>query len=227
MFENRFDAGKQLAEKLSNEGKNSLIIALPRGGVAVGFPIAQALQTVLEVIIVRKLGTPNNPELGFGAVAEDGILFLDTELLDLLQITNSTITFLREKEEKELERHKQQYRNGQSLPLLTNKTIILVDDGLATGVTAHAALLSLKKHHPKKIIFAIPVCSQDTALAIRPMVDAIICLETPKQLDAIGGYYRNFDQMTDEEVLSFLQKTKDDQIASMNREDTFANQIVW
>jgi putative phosphoribosyl transferase len=223
MFENRTEAGKQLAEKLSNERKNSLIIALPRGGVAVGFPIAQKFKTNLEVIIARKLGLPNNPELGVGAIAEDGIIFLDREMVDLLQITTSTVKLLREKEEAELERRKKQYRNGKSLPLLTNKTIILVDDGLATGVTA---LLSLKKHHPKKIIFAVPVCSSDTMHTIRPLVDSMIYLNDPKQLDAIGRYYRNFDQLTDEEVVRFLQ-TNNEELSFTTREDTFANQIVW
>jgi len=110
---------------------------------------------------------------------------------------------------------------------LTNKTIILVDDGLATGVTAHAALLSLKKHHPKKIIFAVPICSHDTACSIRPLVDSMICLKNLEQLDAIGRYYHNFDQLTDEEVLTFLEKTNNGKTTSANTEDTFANQIVW
>lgn len=227
MFENRFDAGKQLAEKLANERENSLVVALPRGGVSVGFPIAQALGIALEVIIVRKLGSSYDPEFGVGAVAEDGVLFLDSDILDMIKIPNSVLKEIQEKESIEVERRKKLYRNGEPLPLLTNKTIILVDDGLATGVTAHAALLSLKKHHPKKIIFAVPVCSEDTAFAIRPFVDKIICLKSPQELSAIGQYYHNFDQVKDEEVLSLLQTIKKERILSVNIENDFGQKIVW
>jgi len=227
MFVNRQDAGSQLAEKLiSYKKQNPLIISLPRGGVVVGFPIATVLKIPLEVVIVRKLGSPQNPELGIGAVAEDHVVFWDTDMLEILQISNQDLLPLCEKESAELERRRLLYRKGKPLPLLTNKTIILVDDGVATGVTTHAALLSIKKHHPKKIIFAAPVCSHETVMEIQQMVDKVICLETPERMESIGRYYENFDQVTDDEVVTFLKKAKSSSI-SETKEYDFSHKIVW
>lgn len=226
MFETRNEAGLLLSKKLKST-PNSLVVALARGGVAVGFPIAQNMQLPLEVLVVRKLGTPNNPELGIGAVAENGVVYIDTGLVDLLQISNDVISQLKKKEIVELDRRIKLYRDGKSLPLLTNKTVILVDDGLATGVTSHAALLSLKKHHPKKIVFAVPVCSDDTAKAIKPLVDGIICLETSEHLDSIGRFYEHFDQLTDEEVVQLLEKTDNANHYKESSDDAFTSQIIW
>ena len=172
MFADRIEAGEKLAAKLltyQNEGP--LVIALPRGGVAVGSPIASTLHAPLEVVIVRKLGAPQNLELGIGAIAEDGVEYLDTDMLDYFQVSQGTLHLIQEREIAEMERRKRLYRKGKPLPLLTNRTVILVDDGLATGVSAYAAILSLKKHHPKKILFAVPVCSMETADAISPLID--------------------------------------------------------
>src|SRR6266568_2209480 len=207
MFEDRIEAGKMLSEKLKKyEKENPLVVALPRGGVAVGFPIAKALHAPLEVEVVRKLGAPQNLEFGIGAVAEDGVVYLGKDMLEYFQISQSTLRLIQDREMLELERRKQLYRDGKPLPLLTNRTVILVDDGLATGVTARAAILSIKKHHPKKIIFAVPVCSKEIVVALRLMVDSIICLELPEKLDAIGRYYRDFAQVSDEEVLALLRR---------------------
>jgi putative phosphoribosyl transferase len=228
MLEDRLDAGKKLAAKLlEHEKEDAIVIALPRGGVSVAVPIAQALRTALEVLIVRKLGSPYDPELGIGAIAEDGVTFLDTDLVNLLQVSTSIVKFLREKEIIELERRKQLYRKGKPLPLLTNKTVILVDDGLATGVTAHAALLSLKKLHPKKIIFAVPVCSKNTAQSISMFVDRILCLDGVEKLDAIGKYYHDFSQVSDEEVVEYLHKVNRNYSATNFDENAFAHRIVW
>ncbi|HVA96020.1 MAG TPA: phosphoribosyltransferase [Candidatus Acidoferrales bacterium] len=228
MFKDRIEAGKKLAEKLVKHAKNStIVVALPRGGVTVGYQVAQLLQTPLEVVIVRKLGSPRNPELGIGAVAEDGVLFWDTDMIDMLQIPNNILRSIKEQEVTELERRRQLYRNGDSLPLLTNKTVILVDDGLATGVTARAALLSIKKHHPKKIILAVPVCSKETGNELRSWVDSIICLESLERLEAIGQYYQDFRQVTDEEVMTLLKKAKEDKLISSPNENGFEHKIVW
>lgn len=227
MFEDRIEAGKQLAAKLKKyEKENPLVVALPRGGVAVGSPIAKALHAPLEIEIVRKLGAPQNLELGIGALAEDGVIYLDENMLDYFEISQSTLRLIEERELLELERRKQLYRNGKPLPLLTNRTVILVDDGLATGVTARAAIMSLKKHHPKKIIFAIPVCSKETVEIIRPLVDAIICLELPEKLDAIGRYYEDFHQITDEEVVAYLRRING-KIPTHITPDDFNHKIVW
>ncbi|HSX09547.1 MAG TPA: phosphoribosyltransferase family protein [Candidatus Saccharimonadales bacterium] len=227
MFRDRRDAGEKLASKMAWSEANSLVLAMPRGGVAVAFPIAQTLKTTMEVIIARKIGSPLDPELGIGAVAEDNVTFLNSDLVDELNISDCIVKFLREKEKEELEKRRQSYRNGKSLPLMTNKTVFLVDDGIATGVTAHAALLSLRKHHPKKIIFVTPICSSQTAVGIRPFVDKIICLESLEDGSSISNYYEDFSQMTDEEVLSLLHKGQEKKIPSTISESDFAQQIVW
>ena len=133
---------------------------------------------------------------------------------------------IQEKESLELERRIQLYRDGKSLPLLTNKIVILIDDGLATGATAHAALLSIKKHHPKKIIFASPVCSQEASFAIHPLVDTIVCLQSPEYLEAIGKYYHDFNQVTDEEVMTLLNKIKVPRVRHTTMYD-FSQKILW
>lgn len=228
MFEDRVEAGKLLGERLAKyENEAPLVIALPRGGVVVGSPIAKALHSPLEVVIARKLGAPQNLELGIGAVAEDGIVYLDHDMLDYFEISGSTLRLIEERELLEVERRKQIYRNGKPLPLLTNRTVILVDDGLATGVTARAAILSLKKHHPKKIIFALPVCSKETAGEIRSMVDTSICLEKPERMDAIGRYYEDFAQVSDEEVLSLLHKSTNNTPEQFTFENDFSHKIIW
>ncbi len=228
MFADRITAGKKLAEKLIKyTSNNPLVIALPRGGVAVGFPVAQMFHMPLEVVIVRKIGAPHNLELGIGAIAEDNVTFWDTDMVDNLGVSNQELLFLKEQESVELERRKQLYRNGESLPLLTSKTVILVDDGLATGVTACAAILSIKKHHPKKIIFSVPVCSTETANEIRPLVDSLICLESPENLDAIGRFYHNFRQVTDDEVVEILRKAENNYSPRRFAKNGFEHKIVW
>ncbi len=228
MFEDRVEAGKQLAQRLKKyENDSPLIVALPRGGVAVGFPIAKELHAPLEVEIVRKLGAPQNLELGIGAIAEDGVVYLDQEMLEYFQISNSTLHLIQEREMAELDRRRQLYRNGKPIGLLTNRTVILVDDGLATGVTARAAILSLKKHHPKKIIFAVPVCAQETAMHIRSMVDSITCLEHPEKFEAIGKYYADFKQVSDEEVLAQLRRINSDVTLPSTIDHDFNHKIVW
>ena len=228
MFTDRIDAGKDLARMLKQyKRENPLVIALPRGGVAVGFPVARALRSPLEVEIVRKLGAPQNLEIGIGALAEDGILYLDHDLLEYFQISQSTLRLIEKREKVELERRRKLYRRGKSLGLLTNRSVILVDDGLATGVTARAAILSIKKHHPKKIIFAAPVCSRETAEEIRSLVDSIICVTYPEDMKAIGNYYSDFRQMTDEEVLAFLQKSNGQSSVMTPEESDFNHKIVW
>jgi len=228
MFIDRKDAGKQLTEKLiPYKSQEPLVIALPRGGVAVGFPIAKEFKIALEMIMVRKIGAPQNPELGIGAIAEGNVLFWDTDMLDIVQIPNHDLVALYEKESAELARRIDSYRRGKQLPLLTNKTIILVDDGLATGVSAHAALLSLKRHHPKKIIFALPVCSGETALSIRQLVDKVICLESSDNMESIGRYYENFEQVTDDTVMTLIKKTKNRLYDMEVTENNFSHKIVW
>jgi putative phosphoribosyl transferase len=228
MFADRIDAGKELAKLLKKyKLENPLVVALPRGGVAVGFPVARALRSPLEIEIVRKLGAPQNLEFGIGAIAEDDIVYLDHDMLEYFRISDSTLRLIKEREKRELERRKKLYRGGKSLGLLTNRTVILVDDGLATGVTAQAAILSVKKHHPKKIIFAAPVCAKETADQIRSMVDSIVCAAYPEKLDAIGRYYDDFRQMTDEDVLTYLQRINGQSSIPSSVQSDFSHKIVW
>ncbi|HWY78860.1 MAG TPA: phosphoribosyltransferase family protein [Candidatus Sulfotelmatobacter sp.] len=228
MFDNRIDAGRQLVKKvLFCKGNNLMVIAMPRGGIVVGFPIAKALNVPLGVVIDYKIGAPQNFKLGIVTIAEHGAVFLDKELIEHLGISQSTLRLV-EEHDRELKRSKQLYRQGESLPLLTNKTIILVDDGLETGTSARAALVAIKKRHPKKIIFAVPICSEEVARTISSLVDTVICLQSVKYLEAIGKYYKDFRQVSDNEVITLLQKSKEKFfVMNPQGEDSFNHKIVW
>ncbi len=206
IFENRTDAGKQLSDKLIRfKGRKAIILALPRGGVPVGHEIANRLDLPLEIIISRKIGAPLNPELGIGAISENDSLVINQSTVDLLGITQKQIQEIISEQKKELERRVMLYRNGRSLLDMSGKSIILVDDGLATGVTAQAAVKALKKQNPKNIIFAAPVCALKSVNQLKREVDAVFCLSSPDDLQSVGIYYRNFDQLTDEEVIKLLR----------------------
>lgn len=203
------DAGKKLAKLLKKiADQESVVLAIPRGGVIVGYEISKKLKIPLDIIIVRKLGFPTQPELGIGAIAEKETIFLDKKIINRLGISKNDINEIRENEEKELIRRILAYRKGRSLPNLKNKTVILVDDGLATGVSAIAAIRAIKKAKPKKIVFAVPVASFDSSETIKNEVDYFFSLAFPRDLKAIGLYYDNFEQVSDEEVLSILSKSK-------------------
>ncbi len=208
MFKDREDAGRQLGEKLKIFTDSAIVLALPRGGVPIGYEVANHLSAPLDVVIVRKLGAPGNPEFGIGAIAEGGFQFLDETTISMLGITQDEIQRVKKKEFKEMQRRITIYRNGNSLPKLENRTVILVDDGLATGVTARAAIEVIKKQEPKELIFAVPVCDWETGKIIKTLVDDFICLHCPYDLRAIGLYYRNFDQVSDSEVLQLLLKIR-------------------
>lgn len=209
IFENRQQAGKQLASKLLNfREENPIVLALPRGGVPIGYEIAKILQAPLDVLIVRKIGISGNKEFGLGAIAEGGVKILD-EISNLsLGIDQDEINTTVELEEKELQRRIDIYRNGKQLPDLKGQTVILVDDGMATGMTARAAIEAVKKLNPKKIILAIPVCARDTVEALRSKLDGILCLATPFQFMAVGLWYRDFEQLSDKEVVKLLQESR-------------------
>lgn len=208
MFQDRDDAGRQIAERLNEYKDSAIVLALPRGGVSIGYEVAKQLSATLDVIIVRKLGSPDNPEFGIGAVAEGGFLFLDEMTISSLGITSEQIQRVKEKEIKEMQRRITVYRNGNSLPKFENKTVILVDDGLATGVTARVAIKVIKKQRPRKFIFAVPVCDWETGKIIQTLVDDFICLHCPYDLRAIGLYYYDFDPVSDSEVVQLLLKSR-------------------
>lgn len=205
LYSDRHHAGKELAKSLKEYAHgDAIVLALPRGGVNIGYELAKALHIPLDVIVARKIGLPENPEFGIGAIGENGARVLDTRVIRLIGIPDDVLKNIIMKEQTELKRRVRLYRKNKPLPNLKNKTVILVDDGLATGVTAKAAIEAIKKQQPKKIIFASPICAYDTAQEFRSLVDEVICLATPLDLMSIGLWYRNFDQVSDEEVLQLL-----------------------
>lgn len=205
-FSTRKEAGLQLAKKLKKYKLfNPLILALPRGGVPVGYEIAKMLHASLDVFVVRKIGSPHSPEFGIGAIAEGGVQYINTGSVELFQISKKSIDEVIKKESRELARRIRVYRKDSSSPKIKGRVVILVDDGLATGVTAMAAIQALTTLQPQKIILAVPVGASDTHDEIEPFVDEIVCLLTVKNLRAIGKYYKDFSAVTDEEVLRLLQ----------------------
>lgn len=207
MFYNREDAGEKLAEKLQIfKDEHPVIVALPRGGVPVGFVIAQQLHAPLDVLVARKLGAPHQKELGIGAISEGGVKVLNTQLITANGITKEEISLVEKDEREELKRRVHAYRYGKTLSYLKGKTVILVDDGLATGITALAAIKAVKKLKPAKIIYASPVCAADSVIQVQKNVDVCFCLHTPLYFHAVGEWYQNFTQVSDEEVIAFLMQ---------------------
>ena len=209
MFEDRVDAGRKLAEKLLKfKDKDAIVLAIPRGGVEVGAEIAKKLNLELDVIVVRKLGYPPEPEYGIGAISENNSVYLDEKAIKSLDLSKSQIDRIKNEEEKELKRRVFLYRKGKSLQSLKRKTVILVDDGLATGVSAQAAIIAVRKKSPGIIVFATPVSGRDSANIIRKKVDLFISVLEADELFAIGAFYRNFEQVSDEKVIELLSSRK-------------------
>lgn len=209
IFKNRQDAGQKLAQQLlTYKNQSPFILALPRGGVVVGAQVARQLKAPFNVIIARKIGAPFNPELGIGAISENNTIIFDNSVINNLEIKESTLKMIIINETEELIRRINLYRQGKILPLLNHKTVILVDDGLATGVTAKAAIKAVKKLNPQKLVFAAPVCASDAARNISVLADDLICLLTPTDLEAISLWYQNFNQVTDDEVINLLKTVK-------------------
>ncbi|MEW6572298.1 MAG: phosphoribosyltransferase [Bacillota bacterium] len=207
MFTDRVDAGRRLAERLAGrELPQGLVLAIPRGGVVVGAEIARALSLTLDIIIPRKIGAPYNPELAIGAVTQDGTAIFNEELLRHFSIKDETKAQLVAHAVAEINRRMRLYRGDKPLLSWRNRTIILVDDGIATGFTVTAALRSLRKADPKKIILAVPVAPPDTLENLRPEVDELICLLVPELFMAVGQFYYHFDQTSDQEVISLLKE---------------------
>jgi len=209
-FADRRDAGRQLAEALAPlAAEDPVVVALPRGGVPVALEVAGALGAPLEILAVRKLGAPHNPEYGIGAVAEDGTRVIDTEAIAVLGIDGGTLDSLIARETEELRRRVAAYR-GDRPPLdLEGRTVIVVDDGVATGVTDTAALRAVRRRRPACAILAVPVCAPDSAARLREEADEVVCLTMPALLYGVGQWYRDFSQVSDEEVISALEAPRD------------------
>jgi len=210
IFEDRKNAGKKLALKLEKyRDKKGIVLALPRGGVPVGYEIAKELHLPLDVLVVRKVALPQNPEYGIAAVASPDELYVDRDSMIRLNITPREIAEIAEKEMREMTRREVLYRAGKKPLNLKNKIVILTDDGIATGVTVHAALLALKIQNPNKIILAVPGCPTEIYAELKAVVDEIICFEILDNFQAVGSLYKNFYQMTDAQVIAILNKIHD------------------
>jgi len=208
LFKNRTEAGKRLASKLRDVAKNAIILAVPRGGVVVGFEIAHTLNFPLDIIITKKIGAPGNPELAIGAVAEDGTYLLDGGLVQMLGVSRSYIEAEIERQKTEIKRRLLTYRGDVPDPRIEGLTIILVDDGVATGSTLKAALRSLKNRGAKSVVVAVPVGPLDTISELQQEADRVVFLSTPDPFYAIGEFYENFEQTTDEEVIELLLRCR-------------------
>jgi putative phosphoribosyl transferase len=205
-FRDRSEAGRLLARELDRyAGRDDVVVlALPRGGVPVGYEVAKVLGAPLDVFVVRKLGVPGHRELAMGALASGGALVLDEDLIRSLRIGKAEIEQTLAAELRELERRERAYRDGRELPELAGKTAILVDDGLATGSTMRAAALAVRKHRPARIVVAVPVAGAETCEEFRDEVDEIVCAVTPRPFHAVGLWYDHFSQTSDEEVRELL-----------------------
>ena len=207
IFRDRFDAGRKLAERLTRfvQDPESLVLALPRGGVPVGFEVARALHAELDIFLVRKLGLPGHEELAIGAIASGGVRVLNEDLVKELQLSRNLIEQITAREERELKRREGLYRRGRPPLPVRDRTVILVDDGLATGATMKAASRALRLQGPGRIIIAVPVAAKETCEEFRTDVDEVVCAYTPAPFIAVGIWYEDFSQTTDEEVQRLLE----------------------
>lgn len=205
-FKDRYDAGRRLAEALKSYAghQDVIVLALPRGGVPVGYEVAKALGADLDVLIVRKLGVPGQPELAMGAIASGGALYLNEEIVSLAGVSPRDIKVVLEKERQELARREELYRGLHPTLQIKGRTVILVDDGIATGASMHVAIMALRSSKPSRIIVAVPVCPVDAAERFRALADAFVSVLTPVPFGAVGQFYEWFDQTSDEEVRSLF-----------------------
>jgi putative phosphoribosyl transferase len=210
LFQDRMEAGRALAGLLGAYArrKDVLILALPRGGVPVAFEVAQALNLPLDVFVVRKLGLPSNEELAMGALATGNVRVLNEEVVNSFGITESIIEAVAEKERAELERRERLYRGHAPFPAVGDKTVLLVDDGLATGSTMRAAVAALRRQRPNRIVVAVPVAPPSTCEILRSEADDVVTVATPEPFYAVGQWYKVFDQTTDWQVRDLYERSK-------------------
>lgn len=207
-FIDRRDAGRRLARALAHLAGTPglLVLALPRGGVPVAYEVARALDAELDLMLVRKLGTPGQPELAMGAIASGSVEVLNPRVVAALGIPDTAIRETARREYQELKRRERTYRGERPPPRIEGRTVILVDDGLATGSTMRAAVQALKTQNPARIIVAVPVAPPDTVASLAPEVDEVVALLTPDHFAAVGQWYDDFAQTSDQEVIELLQK---------------------
>jgi putative phosphoribosyl transferase len=209
MFQDRSDAGRRLAKALLGyKGRNAVVLALPRGGVPVAAEVAAALDAPLDLILVRKIGVPTQPELAMGAVVDGAapIVIRNEEVIGLSGTTADEFDMTCARELAEIERRRQLYIGERPRAEIVGQVVIVIDDGIATGATTLAALQAIRNRKPKELVLAVPVAPPDTIRELRQEVDALICLETPELFGAIGYFYRDFRQVSDEEVVAILKR---------------------
>lgn len=208
LFKDRAEAGRRLAADLASyAGRPDLVVlALPRGGVPVGYEVARALRAPLDVFVVRKLGVPGRPELAMGAIASGGVRVLNRSVIETLGIPPAAVEAVAEREHRELERRERIYRRDGPPLDVRGRCAILVDDGLATGATMRAAAAALRELGPARTVVAVPVAARETCEALRRHVDEIVCAETPEPFLAVGRWYEDFAETTDDEVRALLEQ---------------------
>lgn len=210
VFRDRHDAGHQLAQRLLHykEAKDTMVIALPRGGVVVGYDVSLALRVPLDVLVTRKLGTPLNSELAMGALAETGYLHMNSDVIREYHVTKAELDEEMRRQKSEIDRRIQRYRGGRALPSLKGQTIILVDDGIATGATFYASLGALLKAEAARIVAAVPVAPPRVLAELNMLVDEAVVLHTSEWFFGIGQFYERFAQVEDDEVITCLENVR-------------------
>ncbi len=210
LFDDRVDAGRQLAQRLASfNGQGIVVLGLPRGGVPVAFEVAKALGAPLDVLVVRKLGVPFQPELAFGAIGEDGVRVLNDAVVREAQLDGDDMDTVERKERIELRRRAERFRRGRDRIPLTGRIALIVDDGIATGATAKAACQVARAHGATKVVLAVPIGPDDIVARFAGHADEVVCLETPAFFFAVGQGYRHFTQTSDDEVIALLDRARD------------------
>ncbi len=217
VFKDRTTAGRLLAAQLTAYAtrKDAIVLALPRGGVPVAFEVARRIHAPLDVFLVRKLGVPGHEELAMGAIASGGLRVLNDGVVQMFDLSQDVIDRVAAKEQRELERREHLYRDDRPVPILREHTVILVDDGLATGTTMRAAVMALLQQQPARLVVAVPVSSPEACQEIQLLVDEIVCLETPDPFYSVGLWYQDFPQTSDAEVRDLLKRASGNNQQSM------------
>jgi len=207
-FRDRVEAGRRLAAALERYAGRPklLVLALPRGGVPVGYQVARALNAPLDIMLVRKLGVPGHEELAMGAIAPGGIRILSDEVIAAFAVTQRDIAAIAAQQQDELDRQEETYRDGRPPPIIRDRTVVLVDDGLATGSTMRAAALAIRAQEPAHLVVAVPVAPAETCAALKREADEVICLISPEPFFAVGNWYEDFAQVDDDEVHQLLER---------------------
>ena len=211
ILKDRVEAGKRLASAVKSVGKDAIILGVPRGGVVVGFEVAQALCVPLDIIVTKKIGAPENPELAVGAVAEDGTYILDEDILRQIYVPKEYIAEEVERQKQEIQRRLIRYRGDVPYPTLKNREVVVIDDGVATGSTLKAALRLLLGKGAKTVVVAVPVGPPETIRELRKLADRVVVLFTPEPFYAIGQFYVDFSQTSDKEVIELLRRNREKQ----------------